>query len=94
MERFERHIGEALEETVRKYEAMDQIVAAEYAAAERPAGNHLWDALRVSIDRPSDPAADIERPKACSERPARGTRAALRFGWNALAPMHEPRYDS
>ena len=31
MERFERHIGEALEETVRKYEAMDQIAAAEYA---------------------------------------------------------------
>ena len=55
MERFERHIGEALEETVRKYEAMDQIAAAEYAAAEHPAGNHLWGALRVSIDRPSEP---------------------------------------
>ena len=39
----------------------------------------------------SPDAADIERPNEFSEGPAQGNLAALRFGWNTLAPMHEPR---
>ena len=38
MPQFKKHIGEAFKETIRKYEAMDQIVAEEYATTERPAG--------------------------------------------------------
>ncbi len=56
MARFKKNIDEALEKTVRNYEARGEIAAAEDTAAEeRPAVNYLRDTLRVSIDRPSGP---------------------------------------
>ena len=54
MPQFKKHMGKAFKETIRKYEAMDQIVAEEYATTERPAENYLGNALRISIDRPSE----------------------------------------
>ena len=50
MPQFKKHMGKAFKETIRKYEAMDQIVAEEYATTERPAENYLGNALRISID--------------------------------------------
>lgn len=56
MARFKKNLDEALEKTVREYEARGEIAAAEDTAAEeRPAVNYLRDTLRVSIDRPSEP---------------------------------------
>jgi len=79
--RAERHAQEALEELIKKYEALGAIVPDE----ERPAPpNFLHETLKVSIEPPTDGSG-----KAAIR--ARNEIGAQRMDGHPAAPSHEQR---